>query len=102
MDWDLGDIGRVLPTAISCSVIGYMESIAIGKSLASKHGYELESGQELFALGMANVFGACFSCYPITGSFSRSAVNNAMGAKTAFSSLVTATVMFLTLLFLSP
>jgi sulfate transporter 4 len=101
-DWNFGDMNRVLPTAFSCAIIGFMESIAIGKSLASKHGYELESGQELLALGMSNIAGACFSCYPITGSFSRSAVNNAMGAKTAFSSLVTAVVMLMTLCFLAP
>jgi sulfate transporter 4 len=96
------DIFKVLPTAISATIIGYMESIAIGKSLATKHGYELEAGQELFALGMSNIVGAMFSCYPVTGSFSRSAVNNATGARSQFSGLVTALGMLCTLLFLTP
>eukprot|EP00929_Paragymnodinium_shiwhaense_P075781 TRINITY_DN3878_c0_g2_i1.p1 TRINITY_DN3878_c0_g2~~TRINITY_DN3878_c0_g2_i1.p1 ORF type:complete len:908 (+),score=210.11 TRINITY_DN3878_c0_g2_i1:157-2880(+) len=101
-DWNFADYQRVLPTAFSATLIGYMESIAIGKNLAAKHGYEIEAGQELFALGISNLVGACFSCYPVTGSFSRSAVNNSTGALTQFSGLVTAFVMFLTLLVLTP
>eukprot|EP00971_Amphidinium_carterae_P316038 6281868-Amphidinium_carterae.1 len=53
--WPLGDVGLVLPTAMSACLIGYMESIAIGKNLAAKNGYTIEAGQELLALGMANL-----------------------------------------------
>merc|ERR1719480_206503 len=70
MDWDFAKVGKVLPTALTACLIGYMESIAIGKNLAAKNGYEIEPGQELLALGMSNLVGACFSCYPVTGSFS--------------------------------
>jgi len=66
--WKLSQIPRVLPTALSSCLIGYMESIAIGKNLASKHGYEIEAGQEMFALGISNLVGSIFSCYPVTGS----------------------------------
>ncbi|KAJ1623716.1 sulfate transporter family-domain-containing protein [Pavlovales sp. CCMP2436] len=84
-----GTLGRLITPAISIAVIGYMELIAIGKSLAAKHGYELPPGQELMAVGVANVFGACCSCFPVSGSFSRSAVNNAVGAKSQLSSFIT-------------
>jgi len=100
LNW--GEMSRVLGTATSAALIGYMESIAIGKSLAAKHEYELPAGQELIALGAANLIGSMFSCYPVTGSFSRSAVNNATGAKTQLSGLITSVLMFLTLLFLTP
>lgn len=100
--WDFSAAGRVLPTAAVATLIGFMESIAIGKNLAQKNGYELEAGQELFALGMSNLVGAAFSCYPVTGSFSRSAVNNQTGARTQLSGIITAVVMFFTLLFLTP
>jgi len=101
-DWKMSAIPRVLPTAISATLIGYMESIAIGKNLAAKHGYKLEAGQELLALGAANLVGAMFSCYPVTGSFSRSAVNNQTGAMTQLSGIITAFVMFCTMMFLTP
>jgi len=94
--------GKVMPTAISVTLIGYMESIAIGKNLAARNGYELDPGQELLALGMANLAGAAFSCYPVTGSFSRSAVNNQTGAVSQLSGLVTSIIMLLTLLLLTP
>ncbi|KAI7753594.1 hypothetical protein M8C21_021428, partial [Ambrosia artemisiifolia] len=58
------------------------ESVGIAKALAAKNGYELDSNQELFGLGVANIFGSFFSAYPATGSFSRSAVNHESGAKT--------------------
>mmetsp|Transcript_36277 Transcript_36277/g.79296 ORF Transcript_36277/g.79296 Transcript_36277/m.79296 type:complete len:855 (-) Transcript_36277:130-2694(-) len=102
MDFSFSSIPRVLPTALSACLIGYMESIAIGKNLAAKHGYELEAGQELLALGLANLVGAVFSSYPVTGSFSRSAVNNQTGAKSQLSGIVTAIVLFCTLMFLTP
>merc|ERR1719309_803459 len=79
-----------------------MESIAISKNLAAKHGYEIDAGQELLALGMTNFIGAMFSCYPVTGSFSRSAVSNSVGAASQLAGIVTAVVMLCTLLFLTP
>lgn len=83
--------GRVLTPAISIAVIGYMELIAIGKSLAAKHGYELPAGQELMAVGCANLVGSLCSSFPVSGSFSRSAVNNAVGAKSQLASFITGT-----------
>ncbi|CAE8594657.1 unnamed protein product [Polarella glacialis] len=102
LEWKFADIPKIMPTALSATLIGYMESIAIGKNLASKHGYEIEAGQEMFALGVSNIVGAAFGCYPVTGSFSRSAVNNASGAMTQLSGLFTSIVMLATLMFLTP
>lgn len=87
---------------VSITIVGFMESIAIAKQLASKHKYELDSSLELFGLGMANFLGAMFHCYPITGSFSRSAVNNDSGAQSGISGMVTATLVGITLLLLTP
>jgi sulfate transporter 4 len=94
-------IGELLPTAATACLIGYMESVAIGKSLASKHGYEIDAGQEMLALGISNLVGGCFNCYPVTGSFSRSAVMNSTGGMTQLGGLISAVVMFFTLLFLT-
>jgi len=99
--FDFGKLSKVLSTALSASLIGYMESIAISKSLAAKHKYELSAGQELFALGVANIFGAFTSSYPVTGSFSRTAVNNMVGCKTNLSGAVTGVLVMLILLVLT-
>ncbi|CAK9075072.1 unnamed protein product [Durusdinium trenchii] len=100
--WQLDKIPTVLGTAMSACLIGYMESIAIGKNLAATNGYDIDAGQEMLALGIANVVGAAFSCYPVTGSFSRSAVNNSTGALSQLSGVITAVVMLATLMFLTP
>jgi sulfate transporter 4 len=102
LDLRIADLGKVMPTALTACLIGYMESIAIGKNLAAKHGYEIEAGQELLALGVSNLVGGIFSCYPVTGSFSRSAVNNSTGALTQLSGLITSLIMLLTLIALTP
>jgi sulfate transporter 4 len=97
------DTSQLFVMVISIAIVGFMESIAIAKQLASKHNYELDSSLELMGLGMANLVGAgMFQGYPVTGSFSRSAVNNESGAQSGISGMVTATLVGLALLFLTP
>jgi len=95
-------VADILPTAISACLIGYMESVAIGKNLAARNGYEIDAGQEMLAIGMSNLVGGFFSCYPVAGSFSRSAVAQSVGGKTQLAGLISAIIMFLTLMFLTP
>mmetsp|Transcript_23450 Transcript_23450/g.32879 ORF Transcript_23450/g.32879 Transcript_23450/m.32879 type:complete len:740 (+) Transcript_23450:250-2469(+) len=95
------EMGMLMTTVISIVIVGFMESIAIAKQLASKHKYELDSSLELIGLGMANFAGAMFQSYPVTGSFSRSAVNNESGAQSGISGMVTATIVGFVLLFLT-
>ncbi|MCB0167196.1 MAG: solute carrier family 26 protein [Anaerolineae bacterium] len=95
--WEL-----LLPTALAISFVGYMESISVAKSLASKRREKVEANQELIALGAAN-FGATFTGgYPVTGGFSRSVVNFAAGANTGLASIITALLIGLTVVFLTP
>ena len=92
----------LLPIALAISLVGYMESIAVAKSFASKHRDTIEPSQELTALGMANIAGAFFLSYPTTGGFSRTAVNDQAGARTPLASMISAAIVGLTLLFLTP
>lgn len=100
--WEAKSMTKLIGAAVSIAIIGFMESISIAKALATQHAYTLVPGQELVALGTANIVGSCFSAYPTTGSFSRSAVNNSVGAQTPLSGMVTAGVMLLTLVALTP
>ena len=54
----MNKLSTIASAAVSCAVIGYMESIAIAKSLAAKHKYEVDPGRELTALGVANLLGS--------------------------------------------
>ncbi|PHU18560.1 putative sulfate transporter 4.2 [Capsicum chinense] len=97
-----GHIKSLVPTTALITGVAILESVGIAKALAAKNGYELDSNQELFGLGLANICGSFFSIYPTTGSFSRSAVNHESGAKTGLSGLVMGIIMGCALLFLTP
>ncbi|MFK7810563.1 MAG: SulP family inorganic anion transporter [Saprospiraceae bacterium] len=101
MSWERMNI--LLPTVFTVTIICIVESIAIAKVLQAKHGdYAIRPDQELFALGISKIGGAFFQSIPTSGSFTRSAVNNEAGAASGFASIVTAIVIGLTLLFLTP
>src|SRR5690625_7185541 len=89
---------KLLPTVLTISFIGFLESISIGKVIAAKKNYTLEPNKELIGLGLANVFGSFFSSYPVTGSLSRTAVNDYSGAKIQVSSIFIAVFILLTLI----
>lgn len=91
------------PVAITLALIAFMEAISVAKAIQEHHDdYEVNSNQELLALGAANIVGSLFQSYPTTGGFSRTAVNDQAGAKTGVAPLISALVVGLTLLFLTP
>jgi len=92
----------LLPSAIIISLVGFMEAISIAKAMAAKTKHRIDPNQELIGQGLGNIVGSFTQAYPASGSFSRSAVNLNAGAKTGFSSVVTAAVVVITLLFLTP
>ena len=96
------DVGGMVTTALMVSFVGFVESISIARALAAKNDYELDVNKELFGVGLANLVGSFFSIYPVTGSFSRSAVNNDTGAKSGLAGAVTGVMVLFTLLFLTP
>jgi sulfate transporter 4 len=98
----LENTSDLLIMVIGIVIIGFMESVSIAKGLAAKHKYEIDPSAELLGLGMSNLFGGMFQAYPVTGSFSRSAVNNDTGAVSGIAGIVTATVVMFVLLFLTP
>ncbi|HSI66584.1 MAG TPA: sulfate permease [Planococcus sp. (in: firmicutes)] len=89
----------LLPIALTISFIGYMESIAMAKAIAAKEKYKIDPDRELVGLGLANVGGSFFAGYPVTGGFSRSAVNYQAGARTPLATIITAFLIILTLMF---
>ncbi|KAL5716619.1 putative sulfate transporter 4.2 [Ranunculus cassubicifolius] len=92
----------LIPTTLLITGVAILESVGIAKALAAKNGYELDSNQELFGLGLANICGSFFSAYPTTGSFSRSAVNNESGARTGLSGIIMGIIMVCALQFMTP
>ena len=97
-EWSVESLEVLFPAALTILFIGFMESISIAEWVAAREKYKIDSNRELVGLGLANVTASFFSAYPVTGGFSRTAVNYQAGAKTGLASLITAAVILLTLL----
>jgi sulfate permease, SulP family len=92
----------LLPAAVVISLVSFVESIAVAKSLASQRRQKIDANQELIALGAANLGAAFTGGFPVTGGFSRSVVNFAAGANTGLASIITAVLITIAVLFLTP
>jgi len=101
-DFDGSIMGSLLATAAVITIVGFMESIAVSKVYAKRHGYEVVPNNELMGLGAANVASGLFGGFPVTGGFSRTAVNDTAGAKTPLASIVTAGLVLVTIAILTP
>jgi sulfate permease, SulP family len=92
----------LVPAAVVISLVSFVESIAVAKSLASQHRQKIDANQELIGLGIANLGAAFTGGLPVTGGFSRSVVNFAAGANTGLASMITSTLIAIAVLFLTP
>ena len=102
-EYDIDLIRELLPIAFTLVMVGYLETISIGKSLEAKQDeYRIRPNQELIALGISNMVGSFFKAYPTTSSFSRSAINQESGARTGMAALISVVMVVITLLFLTP
>jgi len=96
------EIRNLIPAAIGIAFLTYTEGILLARAFAAKNGYEVGANQELAALGAANLGNGFFLGFPVTGSQSRTTVNDQAGGKTQMASLVMAACVAIFLLFLTP
>ena len=101
-DLDAAILFELFLGALTLTLLGLMEAMAIAKTLAARTRQHLDINQELIGQGLANVIGGLFQSYATSGSFSRSAVNYQSGARTGFASVVASLVIAATLLWLTP
>ena len=100
ISWDM--LSSLLAAAFVISLVGFMEAISIAKAIAAKTKQKIDPNQELIGQGLANLVGSLTQSFPVSGSFSRSAVNMNSGAKTGMASVITGLIVLTTLLFLTP
>lgn len=100
--WDLGLWQALLVPALLISVVGFVESVSVGQTLAAKRRQRIEPDQELVALGSSNLSAALTGGFPVTGGFARSVVNFDAGAQTPAAGVFTAAGITLASLFLTP
>jgi SulP family sulfate permease len=99
---DLSLIEKLWVPALLISIIGFVESVSVGQTLAAKRRQRIAPDQELIGLGTANIASALSGGYPVTGGFARSAVNFDAGAQTPAAGAFTAIGIALATLFLTP
>jgi sulfate permease, SulP family len=100
--WDLNLWKKLLVPALLISVVGFLESVSVGQTLAAKRRQRIEPDQELVALGGSNLSAAFTGGFPVTGGFARSVVNFEAGAVTPAAGIYTAVGITLASLFLTP
>ncbi|NXX56274.1 S26A6 protein, partial [Scopus umbretta] len=90
--------GQVVGNAFAIAVVGYAICISLGKIFALKHGYKVDSNQELIALGFCNFVGGFFQCFAISCSMSRSLVQESTGGNSQVAGVIASLVILVTLL----
>jgi len=99
---DLGIIGTLLGPAVVIALVSFAETYSVGKAISSETKQKLDVDQEFIGQGLANLIGSFFQSYPVSGSFSRTAINFASGAKTGISSIISSLAVVIALLLLTP
>ena len=84
------------------TLLALTEAVAIARAVAAKYGDKLDGSQEFIGQGLANLAGSFFSAYPASGSFNRSGVNVASGARTPFAAICAAFFLVAILFFVAP
>ncbi|KAI6051320.1 solute carrier family 26 member 9 [Marmota monax] len=90
----------MIGTAFSLAIVGYVINLAMGRTLASKHGYDVDSNQEMIALGCSNFFGSFFKIHVICCALSVTLAVDGAGGKSQVASLCVSLVVMITMLVL--
>src|SRR5256884_5000978 len=97
----VSDLNDLLPLALGCFLLGMVETAALGRMFAVKHGYRFDPNQELLGIASANVMAGLGYGFPVSGGMSQSLVNESGGARTPLSGFIAALLMLLVVLFVS-
>uniref|UniRef100_A0A5F9CPG2 Solute carrier family 26 member 6 n=1 Tax=Oryctolagus cuniculus TaxID=9986 RepID=A0A5F9CPG2_RABIT len=89
---------KLVGNAFAIAVVGFAIAISLGKIFALRHGYRVDSNQELVALGLSNLIGGIFQCFPVSCSMSRSLVQESTGGNTQIAGAISSLFLLLIIL----
>lgn len=100
----LGDltVWALLPAAVGIAVVGYSDNVLTSRAFAAKRDEHIDPGQELLALGSANIASGIFQGFPVSSSGSRTVLGDSVGSRTQLHSLVAVLCVVACLLFAGP
>lgn len=101
-DFSLEAFKALAPAAFAVTLFALTEAVSISRSLAIKSGQHIDSNQEFIGQGLSNIAGSFFSAYVATGSFNRSAINYAAGAKTPLAAVFAGGLLIPLVLLVAP
>ncbi len=101
-DMSLSTIKVLAPEAFAVALLGLIEAVSISRSIATKSHQRIDGNQEFIGQGLSNIAGSFLSSYAGSGSFTRSGINYASGAKTPLSGIFAAVILMLIVLLIAP
>jgi len=101
-DFSTVDLSTLIPAALGVTIVAYTDNVVTARAFATRRREVIDARQEFLALGAANLGAGLFSGFPVSSSGSRTVIGDAVGSRTQLYSLVTATIVLLTMLFLGP
>jgi len=99
---DFAIASSLIGPAVVIALVSFAETYSVSKAVAAETKQKVDVDQEFIGQGLANLAGSLFQCSPVSGSFSRTAINYAAGARTGLASVVTSLLVILSLLYLTP
>ena len=101
-DFSFSSIRMLAPEAFAVALLGLIEAVSISRAIATKSNQRIDANQEFIGQGLSNITGSFFSSYAGSGSFTRSGVNYASGAKTPLSAIFAAILLMVIVLLIAP
>ncbi len=101
-DFSFSAIKSLAPQAFAVALLGLIEAVSISRAIATKSNQRIHANQEFIGQGLSNIAGSFFSSYAGSGSFTRSGVNYASGAKTPMSAIFAAILLMIIILLIAP
>lgn len=101
-NFSFATIKMLAPEAFAVALLGLIEAVSISRAVATKSNQRIHANQEFIGQGMSNLFGSFMSSYAGSGSFTRSGLNYASGAKTPLSAIFAAIILMLIVLLIAP
>ncbi|MBF0507778.1 MAG: sulfate permease [Deltaproteobacteria bacterium] len=94
-------LGHLVGVGLIIGLVSFIETLSISKIMAGRTKRHVDANRELLSLGLANLGGAFFQCYPAAGSLSKSSVSFQAGSRSQLAAITAVTMVILTLLFLT-
>jgi SulP family sulfate permease len=100
--FEFNTVSDLIGPAVVMAMVSFAETYSVSKEVSAKNHQKVDVDQEFIGQGMANLVGSFFQCFPVSGSFARTAINTSAGAKTKLSNIISSLMVVLTLFFLTP